>query len=152
MRVAVDVSVFADYYVMYPQRVDRYNRSRAVLDLLSSIGAEVYEPFILDIELRSVLVRKLKPSTVLEIVRAILESVIIVDESELHDVAAEIALRTGCRAVDSYYIAAAKRYSAILITSDRVMKLNAEKAGVDSFYLLSDEDYKALIDRLNMGD
>jgi len=130
MRAVVDVSVFADYYVLYPQRIDRYNRSRAVLDLLSSIGAEVYKPFILDIEFRSVLVRKLKPSTVLEIVKAVLESVTIVDGSELHDVAAEIALKTGCRAVDSYYIAAAKKSSAILITSDRVMKLNAEKVGV----------------------
>jgi len=57
-------------------------------------------------------------------------------EGLIHDKAAEIALLTGCRAVDAYYIATAKHANAILITNDRAMKNNASKAGVEAYYLM----------------
>jgi len=149
LKSVLDASVFVDYYVRFPQSAKRHERARNVVKALSRIEAEMYEPFILEIELTGVLVRVLKQEDVLRILRIVSKYVRYIDEAKLHDTAAEVALKTGCRAVDSYYIAAAKKYSAILITSDRVMKLNAEKVGVESFYLLSDEDYRALMDRLH---
>ena len=144
----VDTSVFADYYFLYPRKPERHERAREVLDRLSSLGLPVYEPFLFEVELRAVLVRRIKPEQVLEIVGIVLRHVNVIGEKLIHDKAAEIALLTGCRAVDAYYIATAKHVNAILITNDKAMKYNALKAGVKAYYLLNDEDYKALISKL----
>ncbi|PUA32751.1 MAG: hypothetical protein B7O98_04680 [Zestosphaera tikiterensis] len=78
----------------------------------------------------------------------VLEHVNVMGEELVHNKAAETALLTGCRAVDAYYIAVAKHVNGILITNDKTMKYNALKAGVESYYLLDDKDYKTLIDKL----
>jgi len=65
----VDTSVFADYYFLYPRKPERHEKSRMVLNNLSSLGLLVYEPFLFEVELRAVLVRKIKPEQVLKIVR-----------------------------------------------------------------------------------
>jgi len=57
-------------------------------------------------------------------------------------------LLIGCRAVDAYYIATTKYVDAVLVTSDRVVRDNALKSSVEAYYLLNNEDYKALISRL----
>ncbi|BES82890.1 hypothetical protein PABY_24570 [Pyrodictium abyssi] len=92
--------------------------------------------------------RRIKPEQALEIVDTALQFVDVVGEETIHDKAAEIALFTGCRAVDAYYIATAKHVDAILVTNDRTMKYNALKARVEAYYLLSDEDYNTLISNL----
>jgi len=51
-----------------------------------------------------------------------------VEEKLIHNKAAEIALLTGCRAVDEYYIATAKHANGIPVTNDKVMKYNALRA------------------------
>ena len=66
------------------------------LGKLSSLDLLVYEPFLFEVELRGVLV---------EIVDLALERVNMVEEMLIHDKAAEIALLTGYRTVDAYYIA-----------------------------------------------
>jgi len=144
----VDTSVFADYYLLYHGRPERHEKARAILDRLSSPGFYVYEPFLFEVELRAVLVRRIKPEQALEAVDAALQFVNVVGEEAIHDRAAEIALFTGCRAVDAYYIAAAKHANAILVTNDRTMKYNALKARVEAYYLLSSEDYTMLVDYL----
>jgi len=58
----VDTSVFADYYFLYPRKPERHKRARMVLNNLSSLGLPVYEPFLFEVELRAVLVRKLSQS------------------------------------------------------------------------------------------
>jgi predicted nucleic acid-binding protein len=105
--VVVDTSVFADYYLLYPKDPERHERARAVLDRLSLRDVIVYELFLLEIELRAVLVRRVPPEQVLKIVNTTLNHVNLVGEEEIHDKAAEIALTTGCRAVDAYFIATA---------------------------------------------
>lgn len=143
--VVIDASVFADYYFLYPKRIERYERARRVLDKISYLGLPVYEPFLLEIELKAVLVRRLEPKLVIEIVSKTLDHVNIVEENEIHDLASEIALATGCRAVDSYYIATTKKFNVVLITNDKVMKLNASKMNVKAYYLLEDTDYEELL-------
>ncbi len=146
--VVVDASVFADYYLFYPRRPERYERARAVIDEISRLGLLVYEPFLFEIELKAVLVRRIDPKQVLNIVAIVLNHINIVDEKEIHNKAAEIALLTGCRAVDAYYIATAKHVNAILITNDKVMKYNASKAGAKAYYLLEEKEYEALMMKL----
>jgi len=72
----------------------------------------------------------------------VLEHTNIVEEKEIHDEATEIALLSGCRAIDVYYIATAKRLNAILITSDRIMRKNALKVGIETYYILDDPQGK----------
>ena len=93
--------------------------------------------------------RRIDPKNALDIINIVVEHITVIDEKLFHDKAAEIALLTGCRAVDAYYIATAKHVGAILITSDRTMRDNASKSGVEAYYLLSNKDYKTLKNRLS---
>ncbi len=145
----VDTSVFADYYLLFPGDPERHRRARGVLDRLSDLGLPVYEPFLFEVELRAVLVRRIDPKNVLDILNIVLGHINVIDEKLIHDKAAEIALLTGCRAVDAYYIAVAKHVDAVLITSDKTMRDNASKSGVEAYYLLSNKDYNTLISRLS---
>ena len=147
----MDTSVFADYYLLYPRKPERHERARMVLNSLSSLGLPVYEPFLFEVELRAVLVRRIKLEQVLKIVSITLEHVNVVREELIHDKAAEVALLTGCRAVDAYYIATAKHVNAALITNDKVMRNNALKTGIETYYLLNDNDYDTLINKLTTG-
>ncbi len=71
--VVVDTSVFADYYFLYPGDPERHKRARSVLDKLSNLDLPVYEPFLFEVELRAILVRKINPKKVLEILDVVLE-------------------------------------------------------------------------------
>ncbi len=146
--VVIDTSVFADYFFFFPGNPERHKRARAVLDKLSDLDLPVYEPFLFEVELRAVLVRRIDPRNVLDILNTILEYINVIDEKLVHDKAAEIALLTGCRAVDAYYIATTKHVDAILITNDRTMRDNALKSGIEAYYLLNNKDYRTLISKL----
>ena len=50
----------------------------------------------------------------------------------------EVALNTGCRAIDSYFIALTKLTNSFLVSNDRIQVRNAKKFEVDSYYLLED--------------
>ena len=119
-----------------------------MLDEVSRLGLPVYEPFLFEIELKAVLVRKIEPRRVLDMVAIALKHVNVVMEEEIHDRAAETALLTGCRAVDAYYIATAKHVNAILVTNDKVMRYSASKAGVEAYYLLEEKEYEVLLEKL----
>jgi len=105
----------------------------------------VYAPFIVEVEMRGVIVRRVPPEQAVEMVEAVLASVNIVKEHTIHDKASEIALLTGCRAIDAYYIATAKQLDAALITSDKIMRNNALKARVNAYYLPDNKDYEILL-------
>ena len=81
----------------------------------------------------------------MEIVNVTLEHVNVVPEGVLHGRAAEVALLTGPRAVDAYYVATALHVGGALVTSDRVMAANARRVGVESYYLLDDDEYRVLL-------
>ena len=149
--VVVDTSVFADYFLYNPRRPERHWRARRVLNALSDLGAVVYEPFILEVELLAVLVRRLPPPQARRLVDTVMDYVNLAGEGELHDEAVEVAASTGCRAADAYYIATAALLDAVLVTSDHVQAANAGRAGVEAYYLLSDEGYQGLLRRLGLG-
>ena len=148
----VDASTFADYFLLYPMERARHERARAVVDRLSALGVAVYEPFLFEVELRSVLSRRLGPAKALELTSATLSHVNVVDEEQIHAAAAEVALLAGCRAAGAYYIATARYVDAFLVTSDKRMRDNAQAAGVEAYYLLDDRDYAELAERLEAAD
>ena len=56
-----------------------------------------------------------------------------------NELAFQIALDTGCRAIDSF-VATAKLTNSILVTNDKIMARNAKKAGIESYYLIENFD------------
>ena len=64
----------------------------------------------------------------------------MVEERSIFDEVLKICKNTGCRAVDSYFIATAKLTNSILVTNDRIMANNAKKAEVEAYYLIEDFD------------
>jgi len=56
------------------------------------------------------------------------------------DLAFEVAVKTGSRAADAYFIATAKITNSILITNDKVMAKNAKKANIEAYYLIEEFD------------
>ncbi len=144
--MVIDVSVFVDYFVIVEGREDRHRIAVEFLNKLSDKGAIVYEPFVFEVEFCGVLVRYIEPRYVTEILKVILNHVAMIEEDKLHLEAKAIALKTGCRAINAYYIAVAKLVDAILVTNDGVMKSNADRAGVEAYYLVKDYErlYKIL--------
>jgi hypothetical protein len=63
----------------------------------------VYEPSLFEIELRAVLVRRIRIEQVLEIIDIVLRHVNVIREEVIHNEASEIALLTSCRVVNTYY-------------------------------------------------
>ena len=136
--IVIDVSVFVDYFIVVEGKENRHKIAVEFLNKLSDRGAIVYEPFVFEVELCAILVRYIEPKYVTEILKAILNHIAIIKEDELHSEAKAIALKTGCRAIDAYYIATAKLVDAILVTNDSIMKNNANRAGIEAYYLAKD--------------
>ena len=128
----VDVSVFVDALFVYDE-----GRSRLAFEFLKALdekGHDILEPEVFGIELISQLVRRRPREVSKKIYDEIMQRVIIVDDIE-YDTLFEIALTTGCRAIDAYYIAVAYEVSDVLVSSDKVMVDNARKHGVEAYYL-----------------
>lgn len=110
-------------------------------------GYYVFEPPVFGIELASQLIRR-KPRDIAKKVHdEVMERVIVVDEIE-YDLLLGIALQTGCRAVDAYYIAAASIIEGILISADRIMVANARRYGVNAYYIHDAKEYSELMSKL----
>lgn len=84
------------------------------------------------------MVRRLKKEEVDALAEEIFGGMNFIETSDLFDTAFSIAFQTGSRAIDSYYIAAAKLEGAILISNDIFQVESARKFGVDVFYLLDE--------------
>ncbi len=134
MTIVLDTSVYLDLYMTNPERK---LASREVMRRVSELT--VYEPRIFLVEFSALLSRKSKekPS---RIIQQLLMEVNIIEESDLFDMALQLAPMTQGRAVDLYFIATAKLTESALITSDRIQALNARKCNLVSFYLLEERE------------
>ncbi|MEB3765371.1 MAG: hypothetical protein GSR77_04325 [Desulfurococcales archaeon] len=56
---------------------------------------------------------------------------------------------TGCRAIDTYYIATTSIVSGILVSADKTMIENAKKYGVEAYYIHDTNDYNKLISKIS---
>ena len=57
-------------------------------------------------------------------------------------------MQTACRAIDAYYITTTSLVSGILVSADKVMVDNAEKYGIEAYYILDTNNYNKLIQSL----
>ncbi|BES81759.1 type II toxin-antitoxin system VapC family toxin [Pyrodictium abyssi] len=106
-------------------------------------GLAIYEPALFRVELAGLLVR-LNPRDVVEqLVEEIVSRIRVC--TNLDEDAYRVAIATGSRAADAYYIACASKTSSILVSNDRVQVLSARRYGVEAYYLLGETE-KALFE------
>jgi len=97
--IVLDTSVFVDAII--PFRKDRHELASGVVALISEKGLELYEPKLLIVELSGILIRFKTIDTVKEHIESILTFINIFNYHELHEISFEVALSTGCRAIDA---------------------------------------------------
>ena len=145
MNLVIDVSVFIDRLFIYDE--ERSNRARNVFRIVDKKGYNIFEPQVFGIELASQLIRR-KPRNIAErVYDEVMERVIVVEEIE-YDLLLDVAFQTGCRAIDTYYIATASIVDGILISADRVLTTNAKKYGINAYYIHDVREYNELMSKL----
>ena len=145
MNLVIDVSVFIDRLFIYSE--ERSNRTRNVFRIVDKKGYNIFEPQVFGIELASQLIRR-KPRDITErVYDEVMERIIVVEEID-YDLLLDIAFQTGCRAIDTYYIATASIVDGILISTDRVMATNAKRYGVNAYYIHDAREYSELMSKL----
>ena len=133
MGLTIDTSILVDFFTK--KYVERYKKSEKLLK--AAKGKAVYCPKLILAEITSVLVRYDAKLADLGY-NFTLKNFNLTREDEIFDVLLEICKSTGCRAIDSYFIATAKVTSSILITNDRIMANNARQYGVEAYYLIEE--------------
>ncbi|RLI77593.1 PIN domain-containing protein [Archaeoglobales archaeon] len=138
----VDTSVFVDSILEYDK--SRTKMAEDLLEIIQNASLEIVDPFLFKVELVGVLSRKLPRNRVELIVKDILEDVRLIPNPD--DLAFEVAIKTGSRAADAYFIATAKLTNSILITNDKIMVNNARGYGIEAYYLI--EEFDKAVERL----
>ena len=139
--IVIDSSVLIDR--IFEKDVTRSNKAKEILKLVK--GLKVFAPKILLIEFMSVAKRLGMNISKLDVFRLTADFILLGEDIIFHE-ALKIAEYIHPRAADAYFIAAAKLTNSILITNDKVMAKNAEKAGVESYYLI--EEFDKVVERV----
>ena len=142
MSAVVDTSVFVDTILEYDEH--RTKMAEDLLEIIQNSSLEIVAPFLFKVELAGVLSRKLSSDRVKMIVKDVIEDVKLIPNPD--DLAFEVAMKTGSRAADAYFIATAKLTNSILITNDKVMAKNAKRYGIKAYYLI--EEFDELLERI----
>lgn len=133
--LVVDTFVFVDSLLEKNE-----DRSRKATEFLESIdGLTVFIPRIFLLELISV-AKRLGVSLSRKDIDKLVADFEVLSENFVFDEAFKVAEETHPRAVDSYFIAAAKLTASVLISCDRIMVENGRKYGIRTYYLLEELD------------
>jgi len=146
LNLVIDVSVFIDRMFIYDE--ERSRRARNVFRAVDRKGFNVFEPQVFGIEPSSQLIRR-KPSGIAKrIYYEVMERIIVVEEID-YDLLLDVVFQTGCRAIDTYYIATASIVDGMLVSADRVMATNARRYRVDAYYIHDAKEYNELMSKLH---
>ena len=137
--IVVDTSVFID--ALFEYKEDRTKLAKRFFREIQEKNLPIVEPDIFKIELIGQLVRRMSKEEAMALYELIIENVEIAEMGKLGEISFEIALQTGCRAIDSFYIAVSHSTNSILVSNDKFQVENARKYGVKSFYLLKEFDH-----------
>lgn len=136
--IVVDASVFIDLLFEYNSE-----RTRFAEELFSSLeeqGLTILEPDLFRVELTGQIARRMKRDQVVKICGEIFRELAFINTHRIFDEALSVALETGSRAADSFYIAAAKMGEAILISNDGFQIESAKRSGIEVYNLLQDKE------------
>ncbi len=141
-KLVIDASLAIDLFA--GRDVRRVALAEEVFRCAASSNIRVYVPRLFLVEVAGVLVRFLAPSLVEEVVNRLEEEISIIGDDLYFERAVKIALATGSRGADAYYIGLAEAIRAPLATSDKVQAQNAKRAGVRAYYVLDEKELEEL--------
>jgi len=101
-------------------------------------GLAIYEPTLFKVELAGLLSRYNPRSIVEKLIEEIMARIRLC--RDLDEDAYRVALATGCRAADAYYIACASRTNSVLFSNDRTQTINARRYGIEAYYVLEERE------------
>ena len=147
--LVVDTSVLIDAMIPVKGREDRTEAAQSVISVAEEKGIPLLMPRLGIVETISLVMRLSGKEEALELVIEYLDSrVLQVSEDWIFEDAKEIAKKIHPRAADSYFIATAKKFNALLVSSDRDMVSRARKLNIPAFYVLDDSDRTQLLENL----
>lgn len=133
--IAVDTSVFVNS--LLEKNDDRIRKSKEFLKSIE--GLAIVIPRIFLFEFISI-TRRFGISLSRKDVEELVADFEVLSENFVFDEAFKIAELSHPRAVDSYFIAAAKLTNSVLISCERRMVENGRKYGIRAYYLLEELD------------
>lgn len=136
--ILIDASVFIDLLFEYDS--ERTRCAEEVLSLIEENALKITEPDIFKVELAGQISRRTSKDKASGICDEIFAELIFIETSKIYDEALSIALETGSRASDSFYIASAMPDRSILISNDKYQVKSADKSGIEAYNLLYDEE------------
>ncbi len=138
-RVVIDASVAVDLIVGRDEA--RVGVAEEFFNLVQKGFIEVYAPRLFLVETGGVIVRYIPRNLAEEAVNRLAKIVATVPDEVFYKESIRIALKTGSRGADAYYIGLANTLNIPLATNDRVQAINARKSGVRAFYLIEEINY-----------
>jgi predicted nucleic acid-binding protein len=142
-KLIIDASVAVDLFAS--RNLHRTEAAEKLFRCAVSSGIHVYAPRLFLVEVAGVLVRFLPPNLVKDVIKRLSDEIIIIGDDLYFGKSVEIAIATGSRGADAYYIGLAEILDAPLVTSDKVQAQNAKKAGAKAFYILNGRELEELI-------
>jgi predicted nucleic acid-binding protein len=136
--IVVDTSVFLDELFKFDQ--ERHEQARIFFRLVQEGDILIVEPEIFKVELIGQLVRRMEKDEATILYESVVDKLELIKTEDLDGIAFSIAFETGSRAIDTFYIAAAKIRSVILVSNDKIQVESARKFGVEAYYLLEEFD------------
>ncbi|MCK4735588.1 MAG: type II toxin-antitoxin system VapC family toxin [Methanophagales archaeon] len=136
--IVVDTSVFLDELFKFDQ--ERHEKARIFFRLVQEGDILIVEPEIFKVELIGQLVRRMEKDEATILYESVVDKLKLIKTEDLDGIAFSIAFETGSRAIDTFYIAAAKIRSVILVSNDKIQVESARKFGVEAYYLLEEFD------------
>ncbi|HHI00598.1 MAG TPA: PIN domain-containing protein [Thermococcus litoralis] len=136
--IVVDTSVFID--ALFEYKKDRTEIAKNFFRKIQEKNLSIVEPDVFKIELIGQLVRRMPKEEAMTVYELIVGNVEISETNKLREVSFEIAFQTGCRAIDSFYIAISHSTNSLLVSNDKFQVESARKYGVKAFYLLEESD------------
>jgi len=98
--IVVDTSVFIDLFFEY--QPDRTLLSEELFNVIE--GRPIFEPDLFKIELASQLVRRMRHDEAVSTAEETFKQLNFIPMSDIFELAFLIAIETGCRAADSFYL------------------------------------------------
>ncbi|MGV8174195.1 MAG: type II toxin-antitoxin system VapC family toxin [Methanothrix sp.] len=135
--IVVDTSVFIDLLFEYDSQ--RTRSSEELFSILEENALPIAEPDLFKVELTGQIARRVQKEKAVKICQEIFAELIFVDTSRIFEEALSIAMETGSRASDSFYIACARIQKAILVSNDKYQIESARKSGIEVYNLLHDQ-------------
>ncbi|MCX6669570.1 MAG: type II toxin-antitoxin system VapC family toxin [Methanothrix sp.] len=136
--IVVDTSVFIDLLFEYDSV--RTHSAEELFSILEEKGLTILEPDLFKVELSGQIARRVKRDLAPKISEEIFRELVFIRTSWIFDEALSIALETGSRAADSFYLAAARVERAILISNDRFQVESGKESGIEAYNLLQDKE------------